>query len=82
MEGVIKCLFGAGYSHSRARGRQEPLQSVLSAGNFQLVGQQREDGVGAAQAHTVHHHRLNGRQLGLTGRNTPTLNIIDIIGSS
>lgn len=53
------------YSHSRPRGRQELLQSALPSGRSQLVGQQREDGMGAPQTHTVHHHRLYWRQLRL-----------------
>lgn len=56
------------HSHSGTRGRQEPLQAALPAGRSQLTGQQREDGVGAPQAHTVHHHGLDRRKLSLTGQ--------------
>lgn len=53
------------YSHGGTGGSQKLLQSALPARCSQLVGQQRKDGVGAPQTHTVHHQRLYRRKLRL-----------------
>lgn len=52
-------------SHRRPRGRQEPLQSVLSARCFQFISQKWENGEWAPKRHAIYQYALHSWQSGL-----------------